>query len=108
MTEVVVTGVGAITPLGVGASWVLLAKTRDLPTYDLLALTGAQMDEVIAFTYTAGDAPLASTPAWSKPGMWFDALVAGTAYRYTCGRGNYTPGVAGSGVGPRWSRISKA
>jgi hypothetical protein len=79
-----------------------------LPTVDLLNLTTAQMDEVMALAYTNGDAPLSATPAWSKPGMWFDALNnAGVSWHYYCGRGNYTPGTTGSGIGPRWSQIKK-
>ena len=79
-----------------------------LPTRDLLDLTPALMDAVMALVFTDGDAPLADTPADSYPGQWFDAIDAtGDAWHYYCGRGNYTPGAAGSGAGPRWSRTPK-
>lgn len=82
--------------------------STNLPTVDLLDLTTTQMDEVMALPYTSGDAPLSATPAWSKPGMWFDALDnVGVSWHYYCGRGNYTPGTPGSGIGPRWSQIKK-
>jgi hypothetical protein len=79
-----------------------------LPTFDLLDLTTDQMDEVMALQFTNADAPLAATPAWTKPGHSFDATYPnGSSYHFYAGRGNYTPATAGSGVGPRWSRTPK-
>jgi hypothetical protein len=78
-------------------------------TYDLLALTSAQMDAVMALAYDDNnDADPAASPSWSKPGMWFRALDAnGDAWEYKCGRQSYIPGVSGRGQGPCWGRITR-
>jgi hypothetical protein len=76
---------------------------------DLNDFTGAQMDEVIALIYTDGAADPAASPAWSRPGMWFEAFdpATGGYYHYYCGRGTYIPGNPTSGAGPCWHRIEK-
>lgn len=80
-----------------------------LATIDLLALTGAQMDEVMGLTYdTYGDALPSASPAWSHPGNTFDAIdSSGDSWCYYCGRYRYQPGNALSGVGPAWKRYLK-
>jgi hypothetical protein len=76
---------------------------------DLLDLTGAQMDEVMALAYTDCDADPAASPAWSYPGMQFDAIdpAAGGNYYYYCSRGTYVPGNTTTGAGPAWHRVEK-
>jgi hypothetical protein len=82
---------------------------NNLNTIDLLGLTGAQCDEVMALTYTDCDADPAVSPAWSYPGMWFDAIdpATGGNYHYYCGRGTYVPGNTTTGAGPAWHRVEK-
>jgi hypothetical protein len=85
------------------------AEGLNLLTIDLLDLTGAQLDEVMALTYTDCDADPADSPAWSYPGMWFDAIdpAMGGNYHYYCGRGTYVKGNPTTGAGPAWHRVEK-
>ncbi|MCC3156423.1 hypothetical protein LJ737_04195 [Hymenobacter sp. 15J16-1T3B] len=77
-------------------------------TLDLLALTPAQLDEVMALTFGTDGEATDATPAWSRPGHEFDAKYpSGDAYHFYCRRGTYVPGDATSGAGPRWHRIFK-
>jgi hypothetical protein len=80
-----------------------------LATIDLLDLTGAQMDEAMALNYTDCDADPADSPAWSYPGMQFDAIDPNTTgnYHYYCTRGTYVPGNTTTGAGPAWHRVEK-
>jgi hypothetical protein len=80
-----------------------------LTTIDLLDLTGAQMDQVMALAYTDCDADPATSPAWSYPGMEFDAIDPNTSgnYHYYCSRSTYVPGNTTTGVGPCWHRVEK-
>lgn len=76
-----------------------------LPTVDLLALTTDQMKQVMALTYTDCDADPADSPAWSRPGHWFDALDSqGRNCHFYCGRGTYDPNApqGTTGAGPAW------
>jgi hypothetical protein len=80
-----------------------------LPTVDLLDLTGAQIEEVQALTYTDCDADPAASPAWSQHRMEFDAIdpATGGNYRYYCTRGTYIKGNPTTGAGPAWHRVEK-
>ncbi len=78
----------------------------DSDTVDGLVLSTGQMDAVIALTYTDGDAT-GTPPAFSRPGMEFDAKGSdGINRHYYCRRATYVPGSA-SGAGPAWHRVRK-
>lgn len=76
---------------------------------DLLQLTEAEMDEVIALAYTDCDADPADSPNWSRVRMEFDAIdpTDGVSYHYYCGYPTYVPGAGAARVKPAWHRVEK-
>jgi hypothetical protein len=100
---------GVLAALDKLAEFVAAAVANILTTVDLLDLTGPQCDEVMALSYVNCDADPADSPAWSYPGMQFDALDPNTGgnYRYYCTRSTYVPGNPTTGVGPAWHRVEK-
>ena len=100
---------GGKVPLPVANLGVAVAPGPTPTVVDLLDLTGAQMDEAMALSYTDCDADPADSPAWSYPGMFFDAIdpADGGNYHYYCTRGTYVPGNTTTGAGPAWHRIEK-
>jgi hypothetical protein len=86
-------------------------ENNGLPSVDPFNLTGAQIAEVQALTFSEGQAvgadgkELKSVPAWSLPGQRFVALDSdGITRSYFCERGTFVTGQT-TGTGPVWHRV---
>lgn len=94
------------------AHWIVDGQAgggTSLPTRDLLDLTPAFMDSVMALTYTNCDADPVASPAESYPGQEFDAKYNGHNCHFYCTRATYDPAspAGTTGVGPAWHYFIK-
>lgn len=103
-------------PRGVAGAWLAIPGAgtgsggTTPPQVNLLAFTEAQLNEVLALTYTDCDADPADSPAWSLPGQHFDAIDAqGRNCHFYCARGTFNPAAPSgtTGTGPAWHYFIK-